>query len=232
MAANRRARARIRARARQDRAGARRPSFAAFRAPAPQALRAAAVPSDATLSAVTQAPRIRPRYALFVDASADKTLRLVEARIEVSKAIRGWIAAPYAELRLPEGERFTWSPRMSLYVEDTPGGTNLLCRLQPEPEVWTAYMASWGVVAVAALGVTMYGISQWVVSGMPWVMLVGLPLVGAAAGLLYLAALVGQRRCAAQTWLLERELQAALDGHGPRLLDDPLDDRPKARGFR
>lgn len=177
-------------------------------------------------------PRIRPRYELFVDLSAAETLRLVEARIEVSEAIRGWVAEPYAELRVPERERFSWSPRMSLHVEDAPGGTNLLCRLQPEPDVWTAYMALWGVVAVAAIGVTMYGLSQWVVSGMPWVMLVGLPIVTVAAVLLYLVALVGQRRGAAQTWLLERELQAALDGHGPRMVEDALDDLPRARGFR
>ncbi len=179
-----------------------------------------------------QSPRIRPRFELLIDLSAEQTLRLIEARIEASTAIRGWVAEPYAELRVPERDRYSWSPRLSLHVEDTAGGTNLLCRLQPEPDVWTAYMALWGVVAVAGLGVTMYGLSQWVVSGMPWVMLVGLPIVAAAGGLLYLAALVGQRRCAAQTWLLERELQAALDGHGPRLVGEPLDDLPRARGFR
>lgn len=179
-----------------------------------------------------QHPRIRPRFELFVDTSAAETLRLVEARIEASAAIRGWVAPPYAELRVPDCERFSWSPRMSLHVEDAPGGTNLLCRLQPEPDVWTAYMALWGVIGVAAIGFTMYGLSQWVVSGMPWAMLWGLPLVAAAAVLLYLAALVGQRRCAGQTWLLERELQAALAGHGPRLIDDALDDLPRARSFR
>lgn len=179
-----------------------------------------------------QGPRIRPRYALFVDVSAAETLRLVEARIEASPAIRGWVAEPYAELRLPEQDRFAWSPRMSLHVEDAAGGTNLLCRLQPEPDVWTAYMALWGAIGVAALGVTMYGISQWVVSGMPWVLLVGLPIVAVAAGLLYLAAVVGQRRCAGQTWLLERELQAALAEHGPRLVQDAIDDLPRARSFR
>lgn len=177
-------------------------------------------------------PRIRPRYELFVDLPAAETLRLVEAHIEVSSAIRGWVAEPYAELRVPEHERFSWSPRMSLHVEDAPGGTNLLCRLQPEPDVWTAYMALWGVVGVAAIGVTMYGVSQWVVSGMPWVMLLGLPVVAVAAGLLYAVALVGQRRCAGQTWVLERELQAALDGHGPRLHADAIDELPRARGFR
>ena len=49
-----------------------------------------------------QSPRIRPQYELFVDVSAAETLRLVEARIEASAAIRGWVAEPYAELRLPE----------------------------------------------------------------------------------------------------------------------------------
>jgi hypothetical protein len=153
-----------------------------------------------------QSPRVRPCFELFVDATAEETLRLVEARIEASPAIRGWVALPYAELRVPDRDRFSWSPRMSLHVEDAPGGTNLLCRLQPEPEVWTAYIALWGLVGAAAIGVTMYGLSQWVVSGMPWVMLWGLPIVAAAAGLLWLVALVGQRRCAAQTWGLSREL--------------------------
>jgi hypothetical protein len=179
-----------------------------------------------------QHPSIRPRFELFVDLTAEQTLRRVEARIEASETIRGWVSPPYAELRVPERDRFTWSPRMALYAEDAPGGTHLLCRLQPEPDVWTAYLALWAVVVVAAIGVVMYGVSQWVVSGMPWVMVVGLPVVAIAAGLLYLVAVVGQRSGAAQMWLLRRELQAALDGHGPRVVEDAIDDLPRARGFR
>lgn len=188
---------------------------------------------DATLAIVVPPPRIRPSFELFVDVPAAEALRLVEARIEASEAVRGWVALPYAELRMPERDRFRWSPRLALYAEDAPGGTTLSCRLQPEPDVWTAYVALWAAVIVAGLGVTMYGLSQWVVSGgVPWVMLVGVPVVGVLAGLLYAGAVVGQRSGAAQTWLLERELQAALDGHAPRLIDEPIDDLPRARGFR
>lgn len=209
------------------------PAFAVCRdrGPVPQDLRGTVGAPDETLLWIMQGAPIRPRFELFVDLGAEDALRLVEARIEASETIRGWVSLPYAELRVPERDRFAWSPRMALYAEDAPGGANLLCRFQPEPDVWTAYLALWAVVGLSTLGVVMYGFSQWVLRGVPWVMLAGLPVLGVAALLLYLVALTGQRRGATQMWLLERELQAALDGHGPRLVAEVIDDLPRTQGF-
>ncbi|MCA9705402.1 MAG: hypothetical protein KDK70_06120 [Myxococcales bacterium] len=174
-------------------------------------------------------PRIRPRFEVFVDTSAQEVLQRVEDRIEGSGAIRGWVSVPYAELRVPTRDRFLWSPRLAIYAEDTPGGTNLSCRFQPEPDVWTAYMAIWAVVGAATLGTTMVGLSQWVVTGMPSLLLLGLP-AGALLGLsLRRLALAGQRWGAAQMWLLERELDAALGGS--LRLEDAIDDLPEAGKF-
>ncbi|MEX1362853.1 MAG: hypothetical protein AB1Z98_06995 [Nannocystaceae bacterium] len=176
-------------------------------------------------------PAIRPRFEVFVDAPAERVLQQVEDRIEASDAVRGWVSAPYAELRMPARDRFLWSPRMALLAEDAPGGTNLVCRLQPEPDVWTAYVALWAVLGAAAIGVLMYGASRWVVSGSPGIIAIGLPIVAGLAVGLYLGALSGQRRGRTQMWLLRRELDAALAGLGPRLVDDALDDLPRAPGF-
>lgn len=167
-----------------------------------------------------------------MDAPAEQTLRWIEARIESSGAVRGWVSPPYAELRMPVKDRFLWSPRMALYAEDGPGGTTLLCRLQPEPDVWTAYVALWSVLGAAAIGITMYELSRWVVSGSPGIILfVGLPVVAGLGVALYLGALAGQRRGEAQMWLLRRELDAALEGRRPRLVDEPVDDLPRAPAF-
>lgn len=176
-------------------------------------------------------PAIRPRFELFVDAPAEQTLERIEARIESSEAVRGWVSPPYAELRMPVKDRFLWSPRMALFAEDAPGGTNLVCRLQPEPDVWTAYVAMWAVLVAAGTGVLMYGASRWLVSGSPGIIVIGLPIVAVLGVALYLGALSGQRKGRAQMWLLRRELDAALEGHGPRLVDEPVDDLPAAPGF-
>lgn len=117
---------------------------------------------------------------------------------------------PYAELRVRAEDRFVWSPRLAIHAENALDGTRLSCRMQPEPDVWTAYVALWSVLGAIAIGVTMYGASQWVVGSPPWVMLIGFPVVVVMAIALYLGALVGQRRGAAQMSALERELHAAL----------------------
>jgi len=158
-----------------------------------------------------------------VDAPAEITLGLIEARIESSETIRGWVSIPYAELRVRAEDRLVWSPRLAIHAEDTTGGTRLSCRMQPEPDVWTAYIALWSIVGAIAIGVTMYGLSQWVVGGPPWVMLIGFPAVIVMAIALYLGALLGQRRGAAQMNALERELHAALAG--------AVDELPRAPTF-
>lgn len=177
------------------------------------------------------APAIRPRFEVFVDASAEEALGRIEARIESSGTVRGWVSPPYAELRMPVKDRFLWSPRMALFAEDAPGGTNLVCRLQPEPDVWTAYLALWAVLVAAGIGVLMYGASRWVVSGSPGIIIVGLPIVVVLGIGLYAGALSGQRRGRSQMWLLRRELDAALEGLGLRLVDDPVDDLPRTTAF-
>lgn len=182
-------------------------------------------------SAMMPTPSIRPRFELLVNTSAEATLACIEARIEGSAGVRGWVSAPYAELRVRPEDRFVWSPRLAIHAEDTAGGTQLSCRIQPEPDTWTAYLACWAVVGTAGVGALVFGASQWVIGSTPWSLIVGLPVVAVLCIALTVAAHVGQQRGAAQIWLLERELDAALRGVGPRLVDPPIDDLPRARGF-
>jgi len=174
-------------------------------------------------------PSIRPRFQLLVDAPCADVLERIEARIEQSDVTRGWVSSPYAELRVRAEDRQLWSPRMSIHAEEVEGGTLLLCRMQPEPDVWTAYVAMWSVLGAAALGGLVFGASRWVMGSLPWWVVVGAPAVGLLCVVLYATALAGQRRGAPQMGQLQRELYDALRGLG--IGDEPLDDRPGVQGF-
>ncbi len=173
-------------------------------------------------------PSIRPRFELLVDASCADVLERIEDRIEQSESTRGWVSSPYAELRVRAEDRQLWSPRMSIHAEEVEGGTRLLCRMQPEPDVWTAYVAMWSIVGVVALGGLVFGASRWVMGSLPWGVVVGAPVVGLLCVILYITALIGQRRGEPQMVQLERELHGALEGLG---FGDELDERPRIQGF-
>ncbi len=61
---------------------------------------------------------------------------------------RGWVAPPYAELEVPASTKHAWSPRLAIEACEIPLGCRLHCRFQPEPSIWTLYMAGWGVLVV------------------------------------------------------------------------------------
>lgn len=141
-----------------------------------------------------EATEIRPTFTLYVGVAAAQALGCLQAHLgsEACKA-DGWIKVPYAELRMPDEKSRFWSPRLAIYVEDTAGGSHLMCRLGPKPDVWTMYVAMYAVCGIGFLiaGAVAYSkvtlgepaLSWWLGTG-------GAALLGA---LLYGSAFVGQR---------------------------------------
>jgi hypothetical protein len=164
------------------------------------------------------APEIRPHFEVYVASPMAEVLARLEAHVESSEgAVRGWVNAPYAELRVPAGDKELWSPRLAIYAEELSDGVTLLCRLQPEPDVWTMYVALWSALGIATLCVGSYAVSQWVMGATPWVAIIGFPIVLAIAGTVYGIALVGQKLGRPQMQLLCRHFNEALDELSPKI---------------
>jgi hypothetical protein len=112
----------------------------------------------------------------------------------------------HAELFVPETERSTWSPWLSVTAEATETGTRVRGRFAPHPHVWTLYM-----FCVFALGFALFvglslGYAQYSLGLRPWA-LMAIPICGALGAALYMASLIGQRLSAHQM----EDLHAALD---------------------
>lgn len=135
--------------------------------------------------------------------------------------MRGWVKEPYAELRVPTTQRKVWSPRLAITTDDMTDGVQLCCRLQPEPEVWTAYIAIASALGVATISVAMYGLSQFVLGATPWVAVIGLPVVLVLGAVQYTAALLGQRLGREQMGYLQEQLLEALADLSPKVSDAP-----------
>ncbi len=166
------------------------------------------------------APEIRPHFTLYVDAPANQALGCIQQHLSHDDcSCRGWVTVPYAELRVEKVERHFWSPRLAVYVEDTPGGAHLHCRLQPEPDVWTLFLAMYALAAIGLTTGIFYGYSQWILDATPWAAYVGIP-VSLALGLgLYFGALAGQKLGRGQMYQLRNELQISLEEFGVRYVD-------------
>ena len=170
---------------------------------------------------------VRPRFDLELDVPPE----VLEAALKAAVAgdTSSWARLPYAEFGVPSAERRTWSPRLAVYVHapdpDAPrteGELRLRCRFQPEPGVWTFYMAMaaallvCGSVAVAWICASF--ILGWSLVG-PFFAVGVAALLGAA---LYGASQLGQKMAADQMgglaerlWLALCDAKARAEGHAP-----------------
>lgn len=141
-----------------------------------------------------EAPELRPHFEIFVSASAVATIEQIRSGIgQAGGAVHGWATAPYAELRLPNERGRFWSPRLSIYVEDTAAGAHLRCRLGPKPDVWTLYVALYAALIIDGLVFCGLAFSKWKLGESHRLALWGAVAPGMGVLALYVSAFVGQR---------------------------------------
>lgn len=142
-----------------------------------------------------------------------------------------WARLPYAEFGVPADERHTWSPRLAVCVhdpaEDDPSGElRLKCRYQPEPAVWTFYMAIAAALAVSASVAITWICASWILGWSLVGPMIALGVALALGGGLYGASQFGQRMAADQMgglaerlWLALCDAKARAEGKEPLTVD-------------
>ncbi|WP_202617329.1 hypothetical protein [Roseimaritima sediminicola] len=106
-------------------------------------------------------------------------------------------------------QRF-WSPRLSVQVEPHGDGSRLHARYSPRPEIWTMFMAIYGVMLILMFAATIYGYVQWMFGRSPWGLL-ALPAGASIIFGLHLASLVGQSWSVDQMQQLRERLDRAIE---------------------
>ena len=140
--------------------------------------------------------RLRPRFALDVSGSPDEVIRrLQDCQSHGRCPYRVKYFEGQVELKLPPERRHTWSPQLIMAVRPHPeGGASLSGRFGPMENIWTMFMALYGVTGFSFIGGVMLWSSElllgrgelgrWmmVVSGLGFILTWGASMIGQSLG--------------------------------------------------
>lgn len=155
--------------------------------------------------------RIRPRFAHTVESDPDavrgKILRSLAAH---SPGLEVKAFPQFIGLHIAAQDRRYWSPRLFLSLEPAPGGgTRIEGLYGPEIEIWSVFLYGYLITGLLGTFSGIYGGAQLLIDAEPW----GFYVTGSMAviaGGLYLAAQLGQKLGAWQTFQLHQAYQAAI----------------------
>lgn len=156
------------------------------------------------------ASRMRPTFTLELPLPADEAILRIHEELDTPELREStMIAGRHTEFLVDESERKVWSPRLTVRIDDAPGGSTLRGRFSPRPDVWTGFMFVYFlVVFVIVFGATLGYVQQasdqtaWGY----WTVPIGLLII---AGI-HVASYVGQRLGADQMRELRGRLETVL----------------------
>jgi hypothetical protein len=156
------------------------------------------------------AARLRPKFDLDLPVPADEAIRRIRSGLEAPELChRSMSAGLHAEFHVDDSERRVWSPRLTVQLEDAPGGSLLRGRFAPRADVWTGFMFVYFLVVFLILFGATLGYVQHVSDETPWgfwAIPAGLAVIAGIHGLSYL----GQRLAEDQMRELRGQLDAVL----------------------
>ncbi len=156
--------------------------------------------------------RIRPRFQQQISRSADSLMQLFEQKLIDSEnsCIGSVIPDNHVLLKINPLERHFWSPQLWLTFDGKEDGTTLMRGLYgPSPSVWTFFIFGYSFLGIAALFVTLAGLSQLnldMAAPILWV----LPFIVLLALGIYIAAQMGQKLGVQQTFQIHQFLESTL----------------------
>lgn len=155
--------------------------------------------------------RIRPRFEHRVDLSRAATrAKILTALAAHSPALEVKSFPEFIGLHIAAKDRRYWSPRLFLSLESTPeGATHIEGTYGPEIEVWSVFLYGYLITGLLGTFSGIYGGAQLVIEAEPSAFYVT-GSMAILAGLLYLAAQMGQKLGAWQTFQLHQAYQTAI----------------------
>lgn len=141
---------------------------------------------------MTDRPRMRPVFEIRLDSPGQNVLRVLDALLKSDAGgVVGQVLPRHAVLQLPPERRTLLSPFLNLELAHDEHGAILKGRFSPHPNVWTGFLAIYGVLGMLGVLSALYGLSAWWLYG-PTIALLGVPASIAAIAFVYGAAVIGQ----------------------------------------
>ena len=141
---------------------------------------------------MAQRPRMRPRFRIPVSGDGSKVLEQLRLQLEKPEAtLAGQVVRCHAFLQMPAERRSLLSPFLNLELASGPDGTHLAGRFSPAPNVWTGFMALYGILGLCGLAGLMFGWAQTTVDEFAWGFF-AFPVALGLSAFVYGAAVIGQ----------------------------------------
>ncbi len=157
-------------------------------------------------------PRMRPTFEIPMKVDGSRTFARLEARLaRGGLRVVGQVVGRHAYLQCPPERQTLLSPHLNLDLRERDGRVVLCGRFSPRPNVWTGFMALYGVLGLTGVGGLMLGWAQLSVKEYPW----GFWLAPAAAALfafVYGAAVIGQGLTQDEMYLLRNFVDHTVAG--------------------
>jgi hypothetical protein len=156
------------------------------------------------------AARMRPKFSLELSVPADEAILRIRQALD-TPGLHGFsmTAGRHTEFLVDESERRIWSPRLSVRIDDAPGGSTLRGRFSPRPDVWTGFMFVYFLVVFLTIFGATLGYVQQLSDQAPWgYWAIPMGLLTVAA--IHVASYVGQRLGAGQMQELRGSLESVL----------------------
>jgi len=147
----------------------------------------------------TNWPRMRPRFIVEVNCSADHVMETFRGGdVDNPRSLEGSFSERHGVITVPEEARQFWSTQCGLTIEDARTDasgetrpTRILGVFSPHPEIWTAYVFTIGVLSLIVLMGLMYAVVELTMGHAPWALVASL-LAVLIGGIVYTSTLVGQ----------------------------------------
>lgn len=155
--------------------------------------------------------KLQPTFTVDVPTGSEQTIAALRKAIAEPELCEHAMAAGTCfEFFIAPAQRRFWSPHLSIQISPLDSGSQLYGRFSPRPEIWTMFMAIYGVVLILMFAAAIYGYVQWMLGAAPWALIL-LPAGTVVIGGLHAASLVGQNLSADQMHLLRDRLDRAIE---------------------
>lgn len=163
---------------------------------------------------MAQRPRMRPEFRIPVTGDGSTVLEQLHRQLEApSAALTGQVVRDHAFLQMPQERSSLLSPFLNLELRGAAGGTVLVGRFSPAPNVWTGFMALYIFLALCGLAGLILGWAQTWVDEFPWGFIV-FPVSLGLIAFVYGAAVIGQGLTADEMYELRAFVDRAVDKAG------------------
>ena len=161
---------------------------------------------------MSRRPRMRPTFQLRLGPDGADVLERLRASLAANDTrLVGQVITGHAMIKLHRDHRSLLSPVLNLELAEHDGATFLRGRFSPQPNVWTGFMALYGVLSLVGVAGLMYGFAQMIVDQTPWPMLAA-PVCAILIAFVYGAAFIGQGLTVADMWEMRRFVDELVAG--------------------